>query len=121
MITINKMSKEFDEVQQYLMTVSPAIVSMKDVADGEKITVSGTLEFTDAKDGGKSVDILSIITPDDKVYSCQSATFKRSLADIENIMHGKEFTIIKRSGKTKNDRPYIDCELDVASLRKTKK
>lgn len=121
MITINSTSKEFDEVQQYLMTVSPAIKSMKDVADGTKITVAGTLEFTDTKDNGESVDILSIITPDDEVFSCQSATFKRSLNDITNIMHGKEFTIIKTSGTTKAGRPYIDCQLDVASIKRTGK
>lgn len=121
MITINKTSREFDEVEQYLMTVSPAIKSMKDVADGTKITVAGTLEFTDTKDNGDSVDILSIITPEGEVFSCQSATFKRSLGDIANIMHDKEFTIIKTSGKTKSDRPYIDCQLDITSIKKTGK
>lgn len=121
MITINKTSREFDEVEQYLMTVSPAIKSMKDVADGTKITVAGTLEFTDTKDNGDSVDILSIITPEGEVFSCQSTTFKRSLADIANIMHDKEFTIIKTSGKTKADRPYIDCQLDISSIKKTGK
>lgn len=121
MITINKTSREFDEVEQYLMTLSPAIKTMKDVADGTKITVAGTLEFTDTKDNGESSDILSIITPSGEVFSCKSPTFKRSLADIANIMHGNEFTIIKTSGKTKSDRPYIDCQLDIASIKKTGK
>lgn len=121
MITINKMSKEFDEVEQYLMTVSPAIKSMKDIEDGTKIAVAGTLEFTDTKDNGESVDILSIITPDNEVFSCQSATFKRSLGDIVNIMGDKPFTVIKMSGTTKAGRPYIDCTLDVTSVKKAKK
>ena len=33
-----------------------------------------------------------------------------------NIMKDKEFTIIKTSGKTKNNRDYINCVLDVDSL-----
>ena len=117
MINIKEMSREFDKVEQYLMTVSPAMVSMKDVADGTKITVSGTLMFEDTKENtGDTVEVLSIITPDKQVYSCQSATFKRSLKDIANIMDGQEFTIIKTSGKTKAGRDYIDCQLDIASI-----
>lgn len=121
MITINKMSREFDEVEQYLMTASSAIKSMKDVEDGAVIAVAGTLEFTDTKDNGEAVDILSIITPDSEVYSCQSATFKRSLGDILAIMGDKPFSVIKTSGTTKAGRPYIDCQLDVASVKKSKK
>lgn len=120
MIEIKEMSREFDEVQQYLMTVSNNIVSMKDVADGTKITVAGTITFIDSKDGRDPVEVLSIITPTNEVYSCQSATFKRSLKDIENIMHGKEFTIIKTSGTTKAGRPYINCTLDIESIKKKK-
>ena len=121
MINIKEMSREFDEVEQYLMTVSPNITSMKDVEDGNKITVNGTLVFEDIKDNGDTVEVLSIITPDNEVYSCQSATFKRSIKDIANIMKGKEFTVIKKSGTTKAGRGYIDCYLDVASVKKSKK
>ena len=117
MITIKETSREFDKVEQYLMTVSPAMKSMKDVEDGTKITVAGTLMFEDTKENtGETVEVLSVITPDKQVYSCQSATFKRSLKDIANIMDGQEFTIIKTSGKTKAGRDYIDCQLDIASI-----
>ena len=117
MINIKYMSRDFTEVEQYLMTISPSIVSVKDVPDGEHITVSGILLFDDVKeDTGETADIMSIITPDNRVYSCQSATFKRSVKDIANIMKDKEFTIIKTSGKTKNNRDYINCVLDVYSL-----
>lgn len=120
MITIKDMSREFDKVEQYLMTVSPAMKSMKDVEDGTKITVSGTLMFEDTKENtGETVEVLSIITPEKQVYSCQSATFKRSLKDIANIMEGQEFTIIKTSGQTKAGRGYIDCQLDIASIAPT--
>lgn len=121
MITINKMSKEFDEVEKYLMTSSSAITSLKDVEDGTVIAVAGTLEFSDTKENGETVDILSIITPDNVVYSCQSATFKRSLGEIHAIMGDKPFSVIKTSGTTKAGRPYIDCQLDITSVKKPKK
>lgn len=116
-ITINSQSKDFTEVEQYLMTLDRGIQSLKVVEDNTSIAVAGYLTFTDEKEDGNSVDILSIITPDNKVFSCQSATFKRSFDNIINIMHGKSFSVIKVSGTSKNGRPYIDCILDVKSVK----
>lgn len=117
MVEIKTVSREFTEVEQYLMTIAPSIQSVKDVKDGTHITVDGVLEFTDIKENtGEAVDVMSIITPDKKVFSCQSSTFKRSIKDISNIMKGKEFTVIKTSGKTKAGRDFINCVLDTESL-----
>lgn len=117
MITIKETSRDFTEVEQYLMTLSPAITSLKDVQDGTSIKVNGVLIFEDTKENtGEVVEVMSIYTPEKKVYSCQSATFKRSIMDIMKIMNGKEFAVIKTSGTTKAGRPYINCELDVNSL-----
>lgn len=118
MVEIKECSRDFSEVEQYLMTIAPAIISMKDVPDGTHITVDGILTFEDTKETtGETADILSIITPEKKVYSCQSSTFKRSIRDISNIMKGKSFTIVKTSAKTKAGRDFINCELDVESLK----
>lgn len=118
MVEIKECSREFSEVEQYLMTIAPSIISMKDAPDGTHITVDGILTFEDTKEStGEIADILSVITPEKKVYSCQSSTFKRSLRDISNIMKGKTFTIVKTSGKTKAGRDFINCELDVESLK----
>lgn len=117
MIEIKTVSREFTEVEQYLMTIAPSIHSIKDIEDGTHITVDGVLEFTDIKEStGEADDIMSIITPDKQVYCCQSATFKRSIRDISNIMKGKQFTVIKTSGVTKAGRDFINCVLDTASL-----
>lgn len=116
-ITINSQSKDFTEVEQYLMTLDSGIHSLKDVADNTSISVAGYLTFTDEKENGDSVNILSIITQDNEVFSCQSATFKRSFDNIASIMHGKSFSIIKLSGTTKAGRPYINCTLDVNSVK----
>lgn len=118
MVEIKECSREFTEVEQYLMTIAPSIISMKDVPDGTHITVDGILTFEDTKESTDEIaDILSVITPEKKVYSCQSSTFKRSIRDISNIMKNKSFTIVKTSGKTKAGRDFINCELDVESLK----
>lgn len=116
-ITINTQSKDFTEVEQYLMTLDRNINSLKDVEDNTSIPVAGYLKFTDEKENGDIVDILSIITPDNEVFSCQSATFKRSFDNIANIMHDKAFNVVKLSGTTKAGRPYIDCALDINSIK----
>ena len=118
MVEIKQCSREFSDVEKYLMTIAPSIISMKDVPDGTHITIDGILTFEDTKDTtGEIADILSVITPEKKVYSCQSATFKRSIRDISIIMKGKSFTIVKTSGKTRAGRDFINCELDVESLK----
>lgn len=117
MLQIIKKSRDFSEVEQYLMTLDNAIKTLKDVEDNTVIPVAGYLEFTDTKQNGEEVEILSIITPNKEVYSCQSATFKKSLHNIVDIMKDKEFAIIKTSGQTKAGRSFIDCRLDVSSVK----
>ena len=58
MINIVEMSKEFNEVEQYLMTISPNIKSTKDADDGEKITVDGYIIFNDVKDEGTPIEMM---------------------------------------------------------------
>lgn len=120
MVEIKETSRELSKLEQYLMTIAPNIESLHKVEDGTKIVVNGFLVFTDVKEDGEIAEILSIITPDKKVYSCQSKTFKQSFSDINMIMtadgENKPFTIIKISGKTKNGRDYINCVLDVENL-----
>lgn len=116
MINIKEMSREFSEIEQYLLTISPKIKSIKDLEDGTKIEIDGFCEFSDVKEDGTFTDVMSIITTTKDVYAFQSATFKRSLRDIYNIMHGERFTIVKTSGKTKSGRDYVNCELDITSI-----
>lgn len=116
MVEIKEMSREFTRVEKYLMTIAPDIEALKNIDDGESIPVDGYLIFDDIKDKGETQEIVSIITPEKKVYSGQSATFRQSLKDIENVMEGEKFSIIKISGKTKAGRDYINCTLDVSNL-----
>ena len=116
MVEIKEMSREFTKVERYLMTTAPDIEPLKNIADGASIPIDGYLIFEDVKDDGNAQEIVSIITPDKKVYSGQSATFRKSLKDIDNVMEGEKFSIIKISGKTKAGRDYINCTLDASNL-----
>lgn len=118
MVEIKETSRDFDKVETYLMTVAPNITTLNNVEMGTKIVVDGFMIFNDVKKDGEEVEVMSIITPDKAVFSCQSATFKKSVKDIYNIMDGEQFTIIKMEGETKAGRKYIDCVLDVASIKK---
>lgn len=109
-------SREFTKIEIYLMTSSPDVESIKNVEDETSIPVDGYILFKDTDQKGEETDILSIITPDKKVYACQSQTFKRSFIEIFELMDGESFSIIKKSGVSKGGRDYINCVLDVNSL-----
>lgn len=110
-------NQDYNEIEKYLMTISPAIESMKNVPDGTKIQVKKYMMFQDVKENtGETTEILSILAQDNKVYSAQSTTLKRSFNDIVNIMGDKPFTIIKTSGKTKAGRDFVNCILDIESI-----
>ena len=85
MVEIKEMSREFTKVERYLMTTAPDIEPLKNIDDGASIQIDGYLIFDDVKDDGEIQEIVSIITPDKKVYSGQSATFRKSLKDIDNV------------------------------------
>ena len=116
MINVLERSREFSKVEEYLMTLSNDIVSIKDVPDGTKIAVDGYIVFEDVKKDGEVVEIFSIITPDKKVYSAQSATFRENVIDIAMCLGKEPYPIIKKSGKTKNGRDFVSAALDVAAL-----
>lgn len=116
-ITITNTSRELSEVEKYLMTMDSGITSIKDVADGTLIPVDAFIEYKDKKNDGTETELLSIITVDGKVYSTQSKTFKNSLKVIHELMCGRTYAIVKRSGETKAGRPFVDCGLDINSVK----
>ena len=98
MINIIEKSKDFDKVDEYLMTKGKDTHSVKDVADGTSIVVDGYIIFTDTKKDGNEIEVMSIITPEKEVYATQSQTFKESLLDIISIIGDGVAPIIKISG-----------------------
>lgn len=115
MIKVTNQTKEFTEIEKYLMTTAPTIKTVKTLQDGDVINVAGYLEFVDEKEDGTTAELMSIITTDKAVYSTQSATFKRSIKNIEDVMQFP-FPVKKISGQSKAGRNYVDCVLDIESL-----
>lgn len=117
MINIIEKSKDFDKVDEYLMTKGKDTHSVKDVEDGTSIMVDGYIFFTDTKKDGTEIEVMSFITPEKEVYATQSHTFKESLLDILSLYDYCVTPIVKISGTTKAGRPYVDCKLDIEKLR----
>lgn len=115
MIKVTNQTKEFTEIEKYLMTTAPTIKTVKTLQDGDVINVAGYLEFVDEKEDGTTAELMSIITADKAVYSTQSVTFKRSIKNIEAVMEFP-FPVKKISGQSKAGRKYVDCVLDIESL-----
>ena len=115
MIKVTNQTKEFTEIEKYLMTTAPTIKTVKTLQDGDVINVAGYLEFVDEKEDGTTAELMSIITTDKAVYSTQSVTFKRSIKNIEVVMQFP-FPVKKISGQSKAGRKYVDCVLDIESL-----
>lgn len=115
MIKLTNQTKEFTEIEKYLMTTAPTIKTVKSLQDDDVINVAGYLEFIDEKEDGTTAELMSIITTDKTVYSTQSVTFKRSIKNIEVVMQFP-FPVKKISGQSKAGRKYVDCVLDVESL-----
>lgn len=116
MLDVTYKSREFTEIEEYLLTLSADIIAMKNVPDGTEITVNGILEFHDDNDGKREpVDVMSIITPDNEVFAFQSITLKRTIKQLYSLYKGKPFTIKKISGTTKAGRKYINAALLVTN------
>lgn len=115
-MTILKTSRDFTNVEKYLMTHDPGIMSVKDVPDFTRMDVSGYLLYEDQNAKGETSELLSVIGSVDgttKVWCCQSATFKRSFEEIFELFEEKPFSIIKTSGVSRAGKNYVDCRLAI--------
>lgn len=101
-----------DNRQQYKLYKPLNPVSVKDVADGTVITVTMWMEYEDTNSDGETVTILSIYDDSaEKTYQTNSATFRREFADMVQILGDEGLQIVKKSGVTKADRPFVTCVL----------
>lgn len=108
-MTIIKASREFSKVEVYKMTQDNGAVSVKDVPDGTILPVSGYLLYEDVDHKGENHELLSVLGEDGTVWTCQSATFKRSLTLLADLFEEDPFSIKKMSGVTKSNKEYVDC------------
>ena len=61
-MNITERSREFDKVEEYLLTLSKDAMSLKDVEDSTVIPVAGYLVYEDINSKDEEVEILSIIS-----------------------------------------------------------
>ena len=108
-MNIIKGSREFNKVEVYKMTQDQGAQSVKDVPDGTVLPVSGYLIYEDVDHKGEPHELLSVLGEDGTVWTCQSATFKRSFTQMAELFEDEPFSIKKMSGVTKSDKDYVDC------------
>lgn len=111
MVEVMTTSKELSKVDIYRMTLDNAITSCKDLDDGYEIEVDAFLEYMDTKDNGNVETVFSILATDGRVYACTSKTFARNVKEIADVFDGEKFTIVKKSGITKNGKNFIMASL----------
>lgn len=110
MTTINRTSKELTKKEIYLMTMSPKIQKISD-NKGVVIDVAAYCFYSDEKDDGNTVEILSVMDADGSIYATNSPTFRDDFERICEIMDGEDFSIEVISGTSKAGREFVTCAL----------
>ena len=112
MKNIIEKSRELTNQELYLLTMSPKSDSVKNHV-GERIEVSAWLLFEDAdKKTGEVHSVLSVLTPENEVFSTISPTFQGDFKDMAELFHN-DFTFEIISGKSKAGREFVTCALAI--------
>ena len=108
---INK-SRELTNQEIYLLTMSPKADSVKNHL-GERIKVSAWIIFEDAdRKSGEVHSVLSVLTPENEVFSTISPTFQRDFLDMAELFQN-DFAFEVISGKSKAGRDFVTCALAI--------
>ena len=105
-------SRELSKQELYLLTMSPKSDSVKNHV-GERIDVEAWLLFEDAdKKSGEVHSVLSVLTPENEVFSTISPTFQSDFMDMAELFHN-DFAFEVISGKSKAGRDFVTCALAI--------
>ena len=105
-------SRELSNQEMYLLTMSPKGDSVKNHV-GERVDVSAWVIFEDVdKKTGDVHEVLSVLTPDNEVFSTISPTFQSNFLDMADIFHN-DFAFEVISGKSKAGREFVTCALAI--------
>lgn len=104
-------NKELSKKEVYRFTMSDTNISVKNISDNEILEVTGYCEYNDIDNKGKEQHLLSFKS--DKGYiTTNSETFIRNFLKIADLFEEDGvFKIVKLSGVTKNDKPFVNCSL----------
>ena len=112
MKNITNKSRELNNQELYLLTMSPKTESLKNHV-GERIDVSAWAIFEDVdKKSGAVHEVLSVLTPDNEVFSSISPTFQNDFLDMAELFHN-DFAFEVISGMSKAGREFITCALAI--------
>lgn len=105
-------SRELTNQELYLLTMSPKGESVKNHV-GSRIEVSAWVIFEDVdKKTGEVHKVLSVLTPDNEVFSTISPTFQADFLDMAELFHN-DFAFEVISGKSKAGREFVTCALAI--------
>lgn len=112
MKNIINQSRELSNQEIYFLTMSPKADSVKNHV-GERIEVSAWVTFEDTdKKTGEVHSVLSVLTPENEVFSSISPTFQADFMDMAELFHN-DFAFEIVSGKSKAGREFITCALAI--------
>lgn len=112
MKNIIEKSRELTNQELYFLTMSPKAESVRNHV-GERIDVSAWLLFEDVdKKSGEVHQVLSVLTPENEVFSTISPTFQSDFVDMAELFHN-DFTFEIVSGKSRAGREFITCALAI--------
>ena len=112
MKNIIEKSRELSNQELYLLTMSPKSECVKNHV-GERIDVSAWLLFEDVdKKTGEVHQVLSVLTPENEVFSTVSQTFKEDFMGMAELFNN-EFAFEVISGKSKAGREFVTCALAI--------
>ena len=112
MKNIIEKSRELTNQELYLLTMSPKADSVKNHI-GERIDVAAWLLFEDTdKKTGEVHSVLSVLTPENEVFSTISPTFQTDFMDMAELFHN-DFAFEIISGKSKAGREFVTCALAI--------
>lgn len=112
MKNITNKSRELTNQELYLLTMSPKAESVKKHV-GERIDVSAWVVFEDIdKKTGEVHEVLSVLTPDNEVFSSISPTFQNDFLDMAELFHN-DFAFEVISGTSRAGREFVTCALAI--------
>ena len=112
MKNIIEKSRELTNQEIYLLTMSPKADSVKNHV-GERVDVSAWAIFEDVdKKSGEVHEVLSVLTPENEVFSSISPTFQNDFLDMAELFHN-DFAFEVVSGKSKAGREFVTCALAI--------
>lgn len=110
MKNIIEKSRELTNQELYLLTMSPKADSVKNHV-GECIDVAAWLLFEDVdKKTGEVRSVLSVLTPENKVFFTISPTFQSDFFYMAELFDN-DFAFEVVSGKSKAGREFVTCAL----------